>query len=1115
MAEIVETLRSLLSGDNARRSAAEQQYESLKKEQPQALVSLLFQVLLQPDLEQPVREQAAVLLRQCLGQVNKDGSIWSRLGGDAAQRDVLAKLLQLLEAEPADKIRRKVADCIQTLGNQLIDIEDDARPKNAEQWPDLMPTLMRIIMDSSKAPGFRSDALWAVKEMACSIWQVLVASTEQTLQVMRFCLADAAELVRANAACMVCEVIGYVENKQQRAQFLPLMPEIFTIISQLASGSDSTQLKTVFQALLITTEESADCYREYVASHVLPVLCPIANKHADAEVKRMALEVLCSLLESKPKMMLKVPNCLGAIFEVCVNFLMELDDDLEAWAARDAGDKEEEQHDFGAEVIDRVCTTLRKVEVFDSVGLSTLQPAIAQLFQQSEWKPVVAGLSILRQIMEHVEEEETLGQMITAVKMQLQATHARVRNAAWQCLEQFSKDHEQQVSSDEWSAQLLPEFVKGLDDPCSPNVLACMSAFQHFGEHVERENLEPFVQTLMERLGQKLQSSQALQRESITFIAVIAGQIQDAFAQYYAPLMPVLKKVIADTVHKVEERVLLGKAFECISLLATAVGKDTFRPDAEVIMESMIRATQVPDLPADDPVKEYMMAAAERICSVLREDFLPFVPHLLPGVLSMLQLKPKEYDEVEAQLDPDNLSIAVVPGDDGEAKILVMSNSELEDVQHAVECIHTFVEKLGQRYAPFVAQTAQALLPVFEFDMREEVREMAFETWGQLCHGAREAGQAQVVSELVGEFMKRIIPKLEAPVVDPEAVKTRVDGVRACLKEAGPGILGNEQVRHICQLMIKLVGDSFMRRDGAAGKSKKDAAVADEDEDTDAEEDASEEEEALLRQAACNCATGIMEHHADLFLTEGLPLYLPLIEQLLQTSGSSEDHQLGLYAVSSLFEHLGERVVPHWPAFLPQLFQDIVSEKGDIRAAACYAVSFAARQSAFSAHAGETATRLAEVISRTRAAKSKKKSDKLQQMAADNALSALMEILLHHEGTVEAGKTELWGAWVAGLPCQEDNDEGVRNHGTLLQLVQKEKPEVVGAGGAHIPKLLAVLVDIYKTEMADDITSWGIGRLLVKVGQTQLETFAASFSEKQKKKLLRAYREAQRGSAAA
>jgi len=49
--------------------------------------------------------------------------------------------------------------------------------------------------------------------------------------------------------------------------------------------------------------------------------------------------------------------------------------------------------------------------------------------------------------------------------------------------------------------------------------------------------------------------------------------------------MPVLSRILQTSIHKVEDRMLIGKVFECISLLAASVGKERFAPDAEGIMK--------------------------------------------------------------------------------------------------------------------------------------------------------------------------------------------------------------------------------------------------------------------------------------------------------------------------------------------------------------------------------------------------------------------------------------------------------------------------------------------------------------------------------------------------
>merc|ERR1719161_1812240 len=76
-----------------------------------------------------------------------------------------------------------------------------------------------------------------------------------------------------------------------------------------------------------------------------------------------------------------------------------------------------------------------------------------------------------------------------------------------------------------------------------------------------------------------------------------------------------------------------------------------------------------------------------------------------------------------------------------------MNTAEMEDLQHALECVHTFIEELGVKYADFIPQTASALLPVFDFPMGEEIRQLAFECWGHLVTSAKEANRVVVLKD--------------------------------------------------------------------------------------------------------------------------------------------------------------------------------------------------------------------------------------------------------------------------------------------------------------------------------------------------------------------------------
>jgi len=248
-----------------------------------------------------------------------------------------------------------------------------------------------------------------------------------------------------------------------------------------------------------------------------------------------------------------------------------------------------------------------------------------------------------------------------------------------------------------------------------------------------------------------------------------------------------------------------------------------------------------------------------------------------------------------------------------------------------------------------------------------------------------------------------------------------------------------------------------------------------------------------------------MEHHPDIFAAEILPTYLPMVTKMIAQGGNSEDHKLGLFVVCDLLEHLGSRVTAHWESFLPTALQDLANPDDEIRQPACYAVIWAAKEPAFASMASDVASKLAELVVKTRALP-KKKSSQPAQSCADNALSALVSLLEHQQPALAAAEAQLWNAWLGGLPCQIDEEEAHRNHKTLVRLVQQEKKEVLGEGAVNFPAVLKILVEVYQTEMVEDETSTTISQLVKALGQEKLAAMAGALSGKEQKKLERIFK---------
>merc|ERR1719394_1505320 len=201
-----------------------------------------------------------------------------------------------------------------------------------------------------------------------------------------------------------------------------------------------------------------------------------------------------------------------------------------------------------------------------------------------------------------------MNEMAKLLLMCMDHPHPRVRYTSLHALGQLSNDQAPQFQ-DAWHSTVMPVLLTKMDDQVDRVASMAMSAFVSFGEELENALMNQYARDFMQKLVGRLQSSKhrMVQEECVTSIAVIAGVIEKDFSQYYDGIMPLLKTLVLNATGEKENR-LRGKAFECMSLLGIAVGKEKFLPDAREAVAEMFK------MPAesDDLYKDYIYDASKR-----------------------------------------------------------------------------------------------------------------------------------------------------------------------------------------------------------------------------------------------------------------------------------------------------------------------------------------------------------------------------------------------------------------------------------------------------------------------------------------------------------------------
>ncbi|CAE8653253.1 unnamed protein product, partial [Polarella glacialis] len=709
----VDLLQALLSSETERRQESERVFEATQQQDPDLLCRCLA-VLLTQSQDATLRTQSAVLLRQCLKATRAD-FVWPQVGAET-QVFVKSQLLTSLRAEPLEQIRYKVGDAVANLASHLL-VPSKEVPSG---WPEMREAISELI--ESQDSRQRESGLRIVKDMLGinpPAVHALVGS--QLLRFLQLCHMDTCLQVQTQAVLLYAAALEHLTPTEWEP-LLGLTPSIMTVVQHLepSEGEHFECLKAVTQS----AEVSPEAFQQHLEDSTLPMMAATSRaKKLSDRVRQMSFEFLASIAGGAPEMCSKCPGFTKEVVKLCLEFMAEIEDEAD-WSAQTStlgsGNVDASNYDVGEENIDRFAKTLGSKEVLELIFSNAREFA-----HSPNWKCRHAAVATLSQCAQTVEEDEHVDEIVQLSVSLLEDDHPRVRYSALHVLGQTASDHSPYLQERHHQA-ILPGMMQLMQDPLPRVASHACAAFVNFAEELESEVLLPFVPSLIDTLCPRLAEADLFARgQAVSAIAAIAEVIETELVPYYQQVMPLLKQIVL-VATDIEERALRGKAFECMSLMGIAVGREVFQQDAQDAMQVMME-TASRGLAPGDPLRASIYEAAQRICLALKEDFLPYLPDLLPGIYAMLETEPTEVVDPEAEgLEDMDLTLA----EDGKA--LGLKHSQVEDFQSAVKMLKCFMQVLGEHYAAHVQETAQVLLRALDFPSRDDVKREALGAWLEL-----------------------------------------------------------------------------------------------------------------------------------------------------------------------------------------------------------------------------------------------------------------------------------------------------------------------------------------------------------------------------------------------
>ena len=817
-------------------------------------------------------------------------------------------------------------------------------------------------------------------------------------------------------------------SKKAQQKYYALIPDVLNTLVPLMDSGDSDNLTKALVAIIDLAEVASKMFKNVFGDLVRLCISMIQNKELDDQARQNALELMATFADYNPTMCRKDPLYTTEMVTQCLSLMTDVgidDDDGEEWGAQEDMDFDESDsnHVAGEQTMDRLANKLG--------GQIILPPTFSwlpRMITSGAWRDRHAALMAISAISEGCQElmEGELDKVLDLVVPALNDPHPRVRWAGCNALGQMSTDFKGTMQT-KYHQVVLPALIPVLA-AAEPRVQShAAAALVNFCEEAEKETLEPYLDTLLGHLMTLLRNPKRfVQEQALSTIATVADSAESTFGKWYGELMPLLFNVLSQPNER-EVRLLRAKAMECATLIALAVGKERMGQDAIQLVQVLgnVQASITDD---DDPQESYLLHCWGRMCRVLGQDFVPYLPAVMPPLMKLATAK------ADIQLLDDEENVAQIEQEEGwelvplKGKYIGIKTSTLDDKFMAVELITVYAQNLEQGFAPYVLDIMENVaVPGLAFFFHDPVRVASAKAVPQLLNSYKIAHGRD--SQEFNSLWKATVEKVLEVLETEPAIETLAE-MYQCFYESvevtGKDCLSNEHMSIFIASAESVLKDfqTRVRQRGEEATEREDGEEPDEE-----AQFAIEDDQTLLSDMNKAFHT-IFKHQGQSFL----PHWERLLNyyDLFVTNEDDTQRQWALCILDDVLEFCGPASWQYHAHIVEPLISGMRDNAPANRQAACYGVGVAAHKGgeAWADFVSGSLPILFEVTQRPNA---RSEDD---AFATENACASIAKIL-HFNGSRVANLQEVVAGWIETLPVVNDEEAAPYAYSFLAELIDQ------------------------------------------------------------------------------
>lgn len=924
-ASLAPLLEGLMAPDNSVRSKAERTLDAEWRNLDKVGAFLLFLAHTSAcGADDSVRSFAAVLFRrQAIRSPKEFNSISERTIGvldNTIKQEIRALLLQAFVSDQSAQVRRKIADAVSEVA------KEDALPKGL--WPELVPAILQAAVNSNSS--FRESAFRVLATLPEIIEAPFVG---EILPVFNSGFCDDDDEVRI-AACTAFVAFFRELPKSIWQSLTPILPNLLNSLPRFLLNGQDEALANVLQSLIDLIELAPKMFKDMFPTMIQFCSTVAKDRVLASETRLAALELLTTFSEVSPTMCKQTTSYTSTMVLITLSMLTEVSEDDEEAAEwnNDTNDEDyelEPEYDAARHSLDRVA--LKLGGQYLAAPLFQYLPA---LIQSPNWREPFAALMALSLAAEGCCDVliTEIPKLLDMVMPTLEHPHPRVQYACCNVLGQISTDFADEIQKTAGD-RIVPALVSKLTNKSVPRVQAHgAAALVNFCEAASKDVLEPYLDDLLNNLvGLLLSPKRYVQEQALTTIATIADAAEKKFIKYHNTLLPMLMDFLRADLGP-ENDMLRAKCVECATLIALAVGRDNLGPHCQELINIMGRLQESAE--EDGPIKPHLEQGWSRICRIIGEDFVPYLPIVLPPLLTAAKaaqdISLLEEDEAEAFANNEEWDIINLSG-----KLIAVHTASLDEKSSALDLLRVYASQLGGAFQPYVKEILQDIaLPALDFYLHDGVRGSAALSLGALLKctiavSSRDSPDTLAVWDMICVRLTEAVT--QDPV--PELIVAYYTTIVECVSLVAPGSLTQRQMQGLAKAINENLSGIFSRI------KKREHDDDEYREEIDESEDEYTDEELL--DEINKAITAIFSSARSAFVPE----YSATLAELTSTFISDDvvDIKLcGLSIVCDVFEHCGAALDQN--NFLSYIITNcLTAPQASVRQASAYSIGLAAQ----------------------------------------------------------------------------------------------------------------------------------------------------------------------------